>query len=51
MEDCVAIDAKLDMNMVKTLFLCNRQQPVRYRKQSADCIRQRGTGREMVWVQ
>ena len=26
MEDCVAIDAKLDMNMVKTLFLCNRQQ-------------------------
>ncbi len=26
MEDCVAIDEKLDMNMVKTLFLCNRQQ-------------------------
>ncbi len=26
MEDCVAIDEKLNMNMVKTLFLCNRQQ-------------------------
>lgn len=26
MEDCVAIDKKLDMNMVKTLFLGNRQQ-------------------------
>lgn len=26
MEDCVAIDDKLDMDMVKTLFLCNRQQ-------------------------
>lgn len=26
MEDCVAIDEKLDMNMVKTLFLCNRHQ-------------------------
>lgn len=26
MEDCVAIDKKLNMNMVKTLFLCNRQQ-------------------------
>ena len=26
MEDCIAIDEKLDMNMVKTLFLCNRQQ-------------------------
>ena len=26
MEDCVAIDEKLDMNMVKTLFLCSRQQ-------------------------
>lgn len=26
MEDCVAIDEKLDMNMVKTLFICNRQQ-------------------------
>lgn len=26
MEDCVAIDQKLGMKMVKTLFLCNRQQ-------------------------
>lgn len=26
MEDCVAIDEKLNMNMVKTLFRCNRQQ-------------------------
>lgn len=26
MDDCVAIDEKLDMKMVKTLFLCNRQQ-------------------------
>ncbi len=26
MEDCIAINEKLDMNMVKTLFLCNRQQ-------------------------
>ena len=26
MEDCVAIEEKLDMKMVKTLFLCNRQQ-------------------------
>ncbi|WP_343252811.1 prolyl-tRNA synthetase associated domain-containing protein [Ligaoa zhengdingensis] len=26
MEDCVAINEKLNMNMVKTLFLCNRQQ-------------------------
>ncbi len=26
MEDCVAVDEKLDMKMVKTLFLCNRQQ-------------------------
>jgi Ala-tRNA(Pro) deacylase len=26
MEDCIAIDEKLQMNMVKTLFLCNRQQ-------------------------
>ncbi len=26
MEDCVQIDAKLKMKMVKTLFLCNRQQ-------------------------
>lgn len=26
MDDCTAIDEKLKMNMVKTLFLCNRQQ-------------------------
>ena len=26
MEDCAAIDEKLDMKMVKTLFLCNRRQ-------------------------
>ncbi len=26
MEDCVEIDKKLNMDMVKTLFLCNRQQ-------------------------
>lgn len=26
MKDCAAIDEKLNMNMVKTLFLCNRQQ-------------------------
>lgn len=26
MEDCVCINQKLDMKMVKTLFLCNRQQ-------------------------
>ena len=26
MEDCVAIEEKLDMKMVKTLFLCNRQK-------------------------
>lgn len=26
MEDCVTINEKLDMKMVKTLFLCNRQQ-------------------------
>lgn len=26
MADCVQIDQKLDMKMVKTLFLCNRQQ-------------------------
>lgn len=26
MEDCVAINEKLDMRMVKTLFLCNRKQ-------------------------
>ncbi len=26
MEDCIRINKKLDMKMVKTLFLCNRQQ-------------------------
>lgn len=26
MDDCTAIDQKLDMKMVKTLFLCNRQR-------------------------
>lgn len=26
MEDCMLINEKLDMRMVKTLFLCNRQQ-------------------------
>lgn len=26
MEDCIAINERLDMKMVKTLFLCNRQQ-------------------------
>ncbi len=26
MEDCAAVDARLDMKMVKTLFLTNRQQ-------------------------
>ena len=26
MDDCIAIDAALDMKMVKTLFLCNRQK-------------------------
>lgn len=26
MDDCVAINDKFDMKMVKTLFLCNRQQ-------------------------
>lgn len=26
MEDCAAIEDRLDMDMVKTLFLCNRQQ-------------------------
>ncbi len=26
MEDCIAVNEKLDMKMVKTLFLCNRQQ-------------------------
>ena len=26
MDDCVTIDEKLDMKMVKTLFLCNKNQ-------------------------
>jgi Ala-tRNA(Pro) deacylase len=26
MEDCAAINSKMNMDMVKTLFLCNRQQ-------------------------
>lgn len=30
MDDCVLIDEKLDMKMVKTLFLCNRQKTVFY---------------------
>lgn len=30
MEDCVAINQKLNMKMVKTLFLCNRQQTMFY---------------------
>lgn len=30
MEDCTAIDDKLQMKMVKTLFLCNRQQTEYY---------------------
>jgi len=30
MEDCVQIDAKLQMKMVKTLFLCSRQQTAFY---------------------
>lgn len=30
MEDCLAINKKLDMEMVKTLFLCNRQQTAFY---------------------
>jgi Ala-tRNA(Pro) deacylase len=30
MEDCVHIDEKLNMKMVKTLFLCNRQQTTFY---------------------
>lgn len=30
MEDCVLINEKLDMNMVKTLFLCNKQQTAFY---------------------
>ena len=30
MEDCAAVNAALDMDMVKTLFLCNRQQTAYY---------------------
>lgn len=30
MEDCVQIDDRLNMKMVKTLFLCNRQQTAFY---------------------
>ena len=30
MEDCAAIDEKLDMKMVKTLFLCTRHQTAFY---------------------
>lgn len=30
MEDCIAIDEKLNMKMVKTLFLCNCQQTAYY---------------------
>ena len=30
MDDCVGINEKLDMEMVKTLFLCNRQQNAFY---------------------
>lgn len=30
MEDCVQINEKLDMKMVKTLFLCNRKQTAFY---------------------
>lgn len=30
MEDCLQIDAKLNMKMVKTLFLCNRQKTFFY---------------------
>jgi len=30
MEDCVEINRILDMEMVKTLFLCNRQQTAYY---------------------
>ena len=30
MEDCVSINRRLDVNMVKTLFLCNRQQTAFY---------------------
>ncbi len=30
MEDCIQINKKLDMKMVKTLFLCNRQKTMFY---------------------
>ena len=30
MEDCILINEKLDMKMVKTLFLCNRQKTAFY---------------------
>ena len=30
MDDCVLIDQKLNMKMVKTLFLCNRKQTIFY---------------------
>lgn len=30
MRDCIQINAKLDMKMVKTLFLCNRRQTAFY---------------------
>ena len=30
MEDCIEIEKKLDMKMVKTLFLCNRQKTMFY---------------------
>lgn len=30
MEDCIQINKKMDMKMVKTLFLCNRQQTTFY---------------------
>ena len=30
MDDCVIIDEKLDMKMVKTLFLCNRKKTIFY---------------------
>ncbi|MDB0439648.1 hypothetical protein C4R89_08890 [Clostridioides difficile] len=30
MEDCVLINKKLDMNMVKTLFLCNKKKTLFY---------------------
>lgn len=30
MEDCIQINAKLHVNMVKTLFLCNRQKTAYY---------------------